>query len=85
MNEIYINNTLTSALKMIFEFYRVKRVNFNAGKTQCCVLTRKRDRNSTSSVTVYNVNIKKSEALDNLDMKDSAKGISFHLISLLFT
>lgn len=65
-----MNNSLTSELKLISEWGRINRVDFDARQTQCCVLTHNRNNNAILSVTWGDVvNIKQSENLDVLTMK----------------
>ena len=63
-----MNDTLGRDLDIISEWGRANRVEFNARKIQCCVLTHKRATNQgASSVYMGGIIIEESESLDVLD------------------
>lgn len=62
-----MNDTLNDDLKLIEEWGQANRVDFNARKTQCCLLSHKRATDSsTPSLSMGGVVIAESDALDVL-------------------
>ena len=61
-----MDDTLNSDLVKIEEFGRVNRVEFNARKTQCCLISYKRTSDPDQNVYMGGMAIAKSETLDVL-------------------
>ena len=62
-----MNETLNRELATIVEWGRMNRVDFNAAKTQCCLLSHKRITDSgASSISMDGVDFDEADALDVL-------------------
>ena len=74
-----MDDTLNSDLVKIEESERVNRVEFNARKTQCCLLSHKRTSDPGQNVYMGGMAIAKSETLDVLGnvSKEAAKYLDF--------
>jgi len=67
-----VSNSLNRDLKEICDWGSVNRVNFNASKTQCCLLSVKLNP-SIPSLFFENVNIENSESINILGMEITSK------------
>ena len=59
----------TSDLHSFSEWGRMNRIDYNAQKSQCCLQKPRHSNNVASSVAMFAVNIRQSEAVDVVGMK----------------
>ena len=65
-----MNDSLNHDLQVINEWGKANRVEFNARKTQCCMISHKHTEDLTlPSISIGGVDIDETEALDILGMK----------------
>ena len=64
-----MDDTLNYDLHKIVEWGRENRVEFNATKTQCCLLTHKRISNLNLRTSMAGVDVSQNDSLDILGMQ----------------